>query len=105
MKIDMNNLLENVRAWGESKNISGANAKATPGTQFSKLKEEVGELELGLWWDDQVEVEDAIGDCVVVLTLLAELRGTTLEKCLEGAYNVISKRTGEMVNGQFVKDK
>jgi len=25
--------------------------------------------------------------------------------CLESALNVIEKRTGEMINGQFVKDK
>ena len=28
----------------------------------------------------------------------------SLERCLEGAYNIISKRTGKMVNGQFVKN-
>ena len=27
-----------------------------------------------------------------------------LEDCLESAYNVISKRTGKMVDGVFVKD-
>jgi len=27
-----------------------------------------------------------------------------LEECLESAYNVITKRTGRMINGQFVKD-
>jgi hypothetical protein len=27
-----------------------------------------------------------------------------LTECLESAYNVISKRTGKMVGGQFVKD-
>jgi NTP pyrophosphatase (non-canonical NTP hydrolase) len=104
MKIDMNNLLENVRAWGESKNITGANAKATAGSQFDKLLEEVEEIEFALMNDDQAEIEDGIGDAMVVLTLLAELRGTTLEQCLEGAYNVISKRTGKMVDGQFLKD-
>jgi hypothetical protein len=28
----------------------------------------------------------------------------SLIDCLESAYNVISKRTGKMVDGQFVKD-
>jgi hypothetical protein len=27
-----------------------------------------------------------------------------LTDCLESAYNVIAKRTGKMVDGQFVKD-
>jgi hypothetical protein len=41
---------------------------------------------------------------VVVLTNLAELCGLTIEECVESAYNVISKRTGKMKNGTFVKD-
>ena len=47
---------------------------------------------------------DAIGDMVVVLTNLAELLGLSIEECVESAYDVISKRTGKMKNGTFVKD-
>jgi hypothetical protein len=32
------------------------------------------------------------------------MQNVSLEYCLKSAYNVISKRTGKMVNGQFVKD-
>jgi hypothetical protein len=32
------------------------------------------------------------------------MQKVNLVDCLESAYNVISKRTGKMVNGQFVKD-
>ena len=42
---------------------------------------------------------------IVVLTNLAHLGGTRIEDCIEAAYNVISKRTGKMVNGSFQKDK
>jgi hypothetical protein len=45
-----------------------------------------------------------IGDCVVVLTNLAALKGYTIEECINSAYSVIAKRTGKMVNGTFVKD-
>lgn len=31
--------------------------------------------------------------------------GLTLEQCVESAYDVISKRTGKMVDGKFVKDQ
>jgi hypothetical protein len=31
--------------------------------------------------------------------------GTTIEECIDEAYDVISKRTGKMVNGTFVKDE
>ena len=40
---------------------------------------------------------------LVVLINLAELSGYRLEDCLELAYDVISKRSGKMVNGTFVK--
>lgn len=35
---------------------------------------------------------------------IAEVCGWTLEECLQVAYDVISKRTGKMVDGVFVKD-
>ena len=55
--------------------------------------------------DDKPEVIDAIGDMVVVLTNLAHLQGVTIEDCINSAYKVISKRTGKMINGTFVKDE
>ena len=35
---------------------------------------------------------------------LAELQGVSIEKCINVAYNEISKRSGKMVNGTFKKD-
>jgi len=66
--------------------------------------EEAGELGRAILKKDQVEFIDAIGDMVVVLTNLAELGNTSIEICIDQAYDVISKRTGKMVNGTFVKD-
>ncbi len=74
-------------------------------TQFCKLMEEAGELGRAILKDDHVEFVDAIGDMVVVLTNLAMLGGTSIETCIDSAYDVISKRTGKMVNGTFVKDE
>ena len=42
---------------------------------------------------------------VVVLTNLAHLEGYDIERCIDSAYEVISKRTGKMINGTFVKDE
>jgi len=42
---------------------------------------------------------------VVVLTNLAHMQGVTIEDCIDSAYKVISKRTGKMINGTFVKDE
>ena len=74
-------------------------------TQYIKLQEEAGELAKALLKNDKPEVIDAIGDMVVVLTNLAHLQGVTIEDCIDSAYNVISKRTGKMINGTFVKDE
>lgn len=98
-------LIERVRAWGADKGITGPNGKATDKTQFKKLMEEVWELYEGIMNDDQDECIDAIGDCAVVLILMANLRGVEFEDCLESAYNVIKSRTGKMVGGAFVKDQ
>ena len=43
-----------------------------------------------------------IFDC---LYTLADLYNTTLEECLNIAYNEIKNRTGKMINGKFVKDE
>ena len=40
-----------------------------------------------------------------MLNDLAEFFDTTLEECLSIAYNVISKRTGQTINGQFYKSQ
>ena len=41
---------------------------------------------------------------MVTLIIQAKMQDLSLEECLESAYNVITKRTGRMINGQFVKD-
>ena len=73
-------------------------------TQALKLVEEVGETCRAILKEDHKEVVDGIGDCVVVLTNLAELMNTNIETCIDIAYNEISSRTGKMVNGTFKKD-
>ena len=72
--------------------------------QYTKLQEEAGELAKALLNDDHDEINDAIGDMVVVLTNLAHLHGTEIEDCIDAAYNEIAGRTGKMINGTFVKD-
>ena len=54
--------------------------------------------------DNKIEIEDALGDILVTIIIQAEMHELSLVDCLESAYNVISKRTGKMVDGQFVKD-
>ena len=95
-------MFENIRQWAKDR---GLYDKGDPMVQYVKLQEEAGELAKALLKDDQPEVIDAIGDMVVVLTNLAHQRGVHIETCIAEAYKVISKRTGKMVNGTFVKDE
>ena len=66
--------------------------------------EEAGEVGRAILKQDKPEIKDGIGDMVVVLTNLAELLDTSIEECVERAYDEISNRTGKMENGTFVKD-
>jgi len=90
-----------IRTWAKDR---GLYEHGDPKTQSLKLVEEVGEICRATLKEDHDEVIDGIGDCVVVLTNLAELHGVTIEECIASAYGVISKRTGKMVNGTFKKD-
>ena len=74
-------------------------------SQLLKLFEEVDEIQQAIETNDIEELADGIGDSTVVLILLAERAGLKYEDCLQGAYDIISKRTGRMVDGTFVKDK
>lgn len=95
-------LFDCIRAWAKER---GLYAKGDPKTQYIKLMEETGEIGRALLKEDTNEIVDGIGDAVVVLTNLAELVGVPIEECIQSAYDVISKRTGKMVNGTFVKDQ
>ena len=90
-----------VEGWAQEKGIF---AKATPMAQALKTLEETTELCTAINNDDRDEIIDAMGDIMVTLIIQAKMQGLSLEECLESAYNVITKRTGKMINGQFVKD-
>ena len=91
-----------IRDWADER---GLYDKGDTKTQYCKLMEEAGELGRAILKDDQVEFVDAIGDMVVVLTNMAMLGGTSIETCIDAAYDEIKNRKGKMVNGTFVKDK
>jgi NTP pyrophosphatase (non-canonical NTP hydrolase) len=91
-----------VLLWAKNKGIL---EKATPAKQADKTLEEVHELIDAIEQGDKPEVIDALGDILVTIIIQAKMQGLDLLDCLESAYDVISKRTGKMVDGQFVKDK
>ena len=103
--------------WAKEKGIL---EKATALTQIEKTQEELDETREALFWDSKhvfqyenkkgklvntkEEIKDGYGDQLVTLIIGAHMNGLKLEDCLGTAYNVISKRTGSMINGQFVKN-
>jgi NTP pyrophosphatase (non-canonical NTP hydrolase) len=95
------NVFDLIRKWADDRGLyKGGDTK----TQSLKLVEEVGEICRAILKDNHSDIEDGIGDAVVVLTNLAELQGTSIEACIDRAYNEIKDRTGKMDNGTFKKD-
>ena len=91
-----------IREWAEER---GLYKQGDTKTQALKLVEEMGEICRAILKGNHDDVVDGIGDCVVVLTNLAELQGTSIEDCIEEAYHEIKDRKGKMDNGTFKKDE
>jgi len=98
----LTNEFEPIRIWATEKGIL---IKGDIKTQYVKFQEEAGELAKAIINNDDAEIIDAIGDCIVVLTSIARFNGTDIEECINSAYNIIAKRKGSMVNGSFIKQK
>lgn len=98
----MQDLLRKVEGWAADRNLL---AGSTPEAQLRKLREEVDEIDDALDMDDNEALVDAIGDCTVVLTILAKMSGYTLEYCFGEAWHEIKDRKGKMHNGVFVKEQ
>lgn len=99
--MQLTNEFESIREWAKER---GLYEKGNVKTQFLKLNEEIGELSRSILKDDYEEYKDAIGDIVVVLTNMAHMTDTTIEECVNGAYQQIKNRKGKMLNGTFVKN-
>ena len=93
-----------IEQWGLEKGIIGPNGFGTAASQAKKTVEEVEELVNAICVDNKAEIIDAIGDIGVTLLMQCHIQGVTFTECLESAYEVISKRKGKMVDGQFVKE-
>jgi NTP pyrophosphatase (non-canonical NTP hydrolase) len=99
--MDYNQLEALVIEWAANKGIL---EKATTAAQANKTMEECQELIDAIQDDNREEIADALGDILVTIIIQAKMQNMSLVECLEGAYNIIAKRTGKMVDGQFVKD-
>lgn len=95
------NHFELIRQWAEDRNLIKG---ATPQGQMLKLTEEMGELAGAIARGKMDGVIDGIGDCVVVLTILAAQHNVNIEGCIAAAYDEIKDRKGRMENGIFIKE-
>jgi NTP pyrophosphatase (non-canonical NTP hydrolase) len=90
-----------IRQWAKDRNlIEGSDIKS----QFVKLIEEAGELANSIAKRNDIEFADAIGDMVVVLTIMAAQNGMMIEDCIDAAWQQIRDRKGKMVDGIFIKE-
>ena len=97
----MQETITDIKNWAVARGLD----KADPKAQLSKLMEESGELATAINKDrGEEEITDAIGDCVVVLTILGMQTGVDIEESVRAAYEEIKDRKGMMIGGVFVKD-
>ncbi|WMM95588.1 transcriptional repressor [Roseobacter phage CRP-143] len=96
----MNTFNAKVIDWAGARGIL---ANSSPTVQFAKLVSEVGELA------DNIakgrDVKDDIGDCMVVLAIIAAFYNTTLNECARTAWEDIKDRKGYLnSDGIFIKE-
>jgi len=117
MKNNFKELERNVIQWAKDKGILES---GNPLAQARKTLEEANELteaceaqsrglfefknSKGNLVNTKYEIEDGIGDTLVTLIIQSKLQNLKIEDCLASAYDVIKRRSGQMIDGQFVKD-
>lgn len=95
-------LAQNIAQWGEDRGIT---INGNPETQTLKLMSEMGELADNIAKGRYEAAKDDIGDCIVVLIMIAELIDTDIRECLQVAWSDIKDRKGFLnEKGIFVKE-
>jgi len=111
----LSELIEDVKSWGISRGITGIDGSGSVTKQLEKTQEELIETrDAALKWmlatnghdehEALMDFVDGIGDIMVTIILAADMMGLSIDDCLHAALTEISKRTGKMVDGMFVKD-
>ena len=85
----LTNEFDAIRRWASKRRLY---LSGNPQIQTLKLVEEIGELSKAIIESDDEGVIDALGDCVIVMVSLAYFKGTSLENCINKAYNQIKDR-------------
>ena len=90
-----------MKRWGRKNHIWNADKQLLK--CFEEMNEITREFVRGRY--NTPEVIDSLGDSMVTLIILADILGYDIRDCLNEAYTVISKRTGETISGSFVKSE
>lgn len=97
--MNTDDLIDAVLQWGRDKELYD------PKAQLNKVIEEVGEIAHEVSRNQYgADFDDAIGDSLVTILILADIGGNDPRECLALAYNAIKNRKGHTANGTFVKD-
>src|SRR5690625_2264700 len=94
-------LTDDIKQWAMARDLHNAD----PAKQVLKLGEEFGELCEAMAKDRYADKLDAIGDMYVVLTILSMQLNSSIEECVQLAYNQIKNRKGQIINGVYVKEE
>ena len=98
-KLNINILNQLIIKWADERNlIEGSTSQA----QFVKLIEEAGELANSI--AKKKDVKDDLGDMFVVMSIIAEQQGVSMQEAIEIAWDDIKDRKGRMVDGVFIKE-
>lgn len=96
----MNILTEKIEQWAKDRGLACSNSTK----QICKLLEEAGEVARAVNKNNPADLEDGIGDCFVVLTILAMQNGLTIQDCVKSAWLEIKDRKGKTIDGMFIKE-
>lgn len=97
------NVEMNVVRWGEARGIIQNGNALTQAD--NKLREELDELVYAIKESNEAEIKDAVGDCLVVLTMICAILDIDMVDCYKGAYEEIKDRKGFLrPDGIFVKE-
>jgi len=97
--MNLDKLVSRVELWHIERNLIDG---STDQAQFVKLIEESGELAGNIARGK--DLQDDIGDMLVVLINIALRNKYDLYECLEVAWDDIKDRKGKMVDGVFIKE-
>lgn len=97
--MNTDDLIDAVIEWGEKHDLHD------PKAQLNKVIEEVGEIAHEVCRNNEhsAAFDDAIGDALVTIIILANIGGNDPRECLALAYNAIKERGGKTENGTFIK--